>query len=423
MLARFSLYGFLKNQRYFEPFLVLAFLEKGLSFFDIGLLISFRELAVIAFEIPSGAMADVYGRRKSMVLSFVAYIASFLVFGLSRQMAPLFLAMFLFAIGEAFRTGTHKAMIFAWLRAQGQIGERTRYYGYTRSWSKFGSALSVVLAGVFVFVSDSYTTVFYLAVIPYVLGIINFAGYPKDLDEAEDGHASMGKVWRRLTRTLAAALKVRDVRRLVMESMGYEGVFHAVKDYIQPVLTAAATVMTARLFVEADLSEPQRAVFLVVPVYLVLYLLSGLASRRAHTVAVALGGEDRAARVVWGGSLVVFVSLALTAFYDLLAMVIGAFVLLHVVQNIWRPILISRFDSHGGELQGATLLSVESQSRRVATMVAAPAIGLAVDAVAAGGPGGPFWPVGMLGTVVTLVFFLTALRAAEPEAGSSSRST
>ena len=55
MLARFSLYGFLKNQRYFEPFLVLAFLEKGLSFLDIGLLVAFREATVIAFEIPSGA--------------------------------------------------------------------------------------------------------------------------------------------------------------------------------------------------------------------------------------------------------------------------------------------------------------------------------------------------------------------------------
>jgi MFS family permease len=410
MLARFSLYGFLKNQRYFEPFLILAFLEKGLGFLDIGLLIAFRELTVIAFEIPSGAVADVYGRRKSMVLSFVAYIASFVVFGLARQLVPLFGAMFLFAIGEAFRTGTHKAMIFAWLRAEGRIGERTRYYGYTRSWSKFGSAVSVVLAAVFVFVSDSYTTVFYFAIVPYVLGIANFAGYPKGLDEESDGHASIAKVWRRLSQTLSSAFRVRDVRRLVLESMGYEGVFHAVKDYIQPVLTAAATVVTARLFVGVELSEAQRAVFLVGPVYLVLYLLSGVASRKAHAVATVLGGEDRAAHWVWGGSVIVFASLALAAFYEVLTVVIVAFVLLHVVQNIWRPMLISRFDHHGGELQGATLLSVESQSRRVATMVAAPAIGLAVDAVTANGPGGPFWPVGVLGTVVTLVFFLTALR-------------
>ena len=41
MIFRFSLYGLLKNQRYFEPFLILVFLEKGLTFFQIGLLVAF----------------------------------------------------------------------------------------------------------------------------------------------------------------------------------------------------------------------------------------------------------------------------------------------------------------------------------------------------------------------------------------------
>ena len=45
MLFRFSLYGFLKNQRYYDPFLYLAFLEKGLSYFEIGILIGFRKFA------------------------------------------------------------------------------------------------------------------------------------------------------------------------------------------------------------------------------------------------------------------------------------------------------------------------------------------------------------------------------------------
>ena len=100
MLFRFSLYGFLKNQRYFEPFLVLIFLEKGLSFFSIGLLIGFREVAVNLLEIPSGAAADLAGRRGVMILSFCAYIASFIAFGLAENMPLLLLAMFLFAIGE-----------------------------------------------------------------------------------------------------------------------------------------------------------------------------------------------------------------------------------------------------------------------------------------------------------------------------------
>ena len=77
MLFRFSLYGFLKNQRYFDPFLILVFREKGLSFFQIGILIGFREVCTNLFEIPSGALADLYGRRRAMIFSFCAYIVSF----------------------------------------------------------------------------------------------------------------------------------------------------------------------------------------------------------------------------------------------------------------------------------------------------------------------------------------------------------
>ncbi len=102
MLFRFSLYGFLKNQQYYDPFLILAFREKGLSFFQIGLLIGFREVCINVFEIPSGAVADIYGRRHSMILSMIAYIVSFAVFAVSGSLWLLIPAMFFFAPAKPF---------------------------------------------------------------------------------------------------------------------------------------------------------------------------------------------------------------------------------------------------------------------------------------------------------------------------------
>ena len=72
MIARFCLYGFLKNQRYFAPFWILAFLDKGLSFATIGVLIGFRQICVTFCEVPTGALADVLGRRWAMILSHLA---------------------------------------------------------------------------------------------------------------------------------------------------------------------------------------------------------------------------------------------------------------------------------------------------------------------------------------------------------------
>ena len=81
MLRRFSLYGFLKNQQYYDYFLLLAFRQMGLSYFVIGVLIAFREIMVNIMEIPTGGVADLCGRRNAMILSFIAYILSFAVFG------------------------------------------------------------------------------------------------------------------------------------------------------------------------------------------------------------------------------------------------------------------------------------------------------------------------------------------------------
>ncbi|KKL13637.1 hypothetical protein LCGC14_2523760, partial [marine sediment metagenome] len=154
MLFQFSLYGFLKNQQYYDPFMTL-FLLKFLKedFFVWGLLIGYRSVLINLFEVPSGAIADLYGRRRCMMFSFSAYIVSFALFAFAGHTWHLFAAMTLFALGDAFRTGTHKAMIFAYLQHEGRIDEKTRYYGTTRSWSKMGSALSVVIAAGLVFVA------------------------------------------------------------------------------------------------------------------------------------------------------------------------------------------------------------------------------------------------------------------------------
>ena len=213
MLFRFSLYGFLKNQRYFDPFLLLAFREKGVSYFLYGILIGFREVCTNIFEIPSGAVADLYGRRRAMIFSFCAYITSFTIFAMSESIPMLFGAMFFFGLGDAFRTGTHKAMIFDWLRLQGRSDEKTKIYGFTRSWSQMGSAASVLIAGALVFYRGNFTDIFWFSIIPYFLNIVNFLGYPKELDGDRHSEFSLKAVSRLLGSALKQSVRFPPLRR------------------------------------------------------------------------------------------------------------------------------------------------------------------------------------------------------------------
>jgi len=179
---KFCLYGFLKNQRFFDPFLMLFFLEKNLLYMQIGVLYSIKMITRTILEIPSGVIADALGRRGTMIFSYAMYILSFLIYYWSRTYGLLIVASLVFGIGDAFRTGTHKAMIFEYLKYKSWEDQKVHYYGHTRSWSQVGSAVSSLIAAIIVFYSGRYTDIFLFTLIPYLIGLVLLASYPRILE-------------------------------------------------------------------------------------------------------------------------------------------------------------------------------------------------------------------------------------------------
>ena len=90
---------------------------------------------------------------------------------------------------------------------------------------------------------------------------------------------------------------------------------------------------------------------------------------------------------------------ALTGWF---ALIIAGFIVLHLLESVWRPVILARFDDASEERSGATLLSVESQARSLMTMALAPLLGAAVDAAVASGA--PDWaPVAGVGLAIACV--------------------
>lgn len=404
MIYRFCLYGVLKNQRYFAPFWILAFLDKGLSYATIGLLIGFREICVGILEIPTGAIADMVGRRGAMILSHVAYVAAFLTFGFSSSVAALFVAMFAFSIGEAFRTGTHKAIIFAWLRREGRENEKTNVYGITRSWSQIGSAISVVIAGLLVYWLQNYSVIFWISAIPAALNVVNFLGYPATFDHSGDTKPNRKEALQRLWNAALQCFTSKNLRRPIVESMAYEGMYGASKDYLQPLIQSAALALPLL----AAWDETQRTAVLIATVYATLYMLGSFASRFSGPISAALGNETRAARLLWliyGASFGLLLLGTITIWTSL---AIFSFVVLGVMQNLWRPILVSRVADQAEESAMATVLSVESQAKSLGTSLIAPIVGVAIDVTP---KQYQFAPIAVLGIVVATLALITSPRS------------
>ncbi|MBK1883084.1 MFS transporter [Luteolibacter pohnpeiensis] len=403
MLARFSLYGFLKNLRFFDAFLLLALRERGIDFLGIGGLIAVREVASHLSQIPSGALADAFGRRRCMVVSMACYVISYLALGLSAQSWLLVFAMVFYGTADAFRDGTHKTLIYTWLRQQGRENERTKIYGYTRSWSKMGSALSSLIAAVLVFITGNFSTVFLLSAIPAFLNLINLATYPASLDAGIAPGGGLKQAYRHLVDGFKEVISRSSVRRLVMDSIAFEGGYPVVKDYLQIVVQASVIALPLGL----SLSGEQRTAVFSGLSYAVLHFLASKASKSAHRFESSSGGVEPAIDRIFLLSIASMMILGLALVTGVGWLAISIFIFLGILQNLWRPIHIGRFDRDGNESRAATTLSIESQASSLVAAIWAPLIGFFIDRLSQGEKTAPLdalWPVTLVAIPLILAW-------------------
>ena len=254
--------------------------------------------------------------------------------------------------------------------------EKTEVYGTTRAWSQLGSALSGVIAAAIVIFSESYAWIFWASIVPYCMGLWNFVCYPKYLDACPLDKPTIGTAVQHLVSTCRDCVGNVRLRSLLLESVACEGLFHTSKDYVQPLVKQWVILLP----LAAAMSGDQRTAILMGCVTFVLAVVSGIGSKQAHRFATACRGEERAALVGWVAMLALYGLLVPTLHWrDLYPIAIAGFVLLHLVENLWRPVQLSRYDAFAGGAKGATVLSVESQGKSLAMFLLAPLVGFLVD--------------------------------------------
>lgn len=379
---KFCLYGFLKNLRFFEPFIILFFLENNLTFLQIGILYSIREITRNIFEIPAGIISDSLGRKKTMITSFGLYIVSFVTYYFAQTYAGFILAMIIYSFGDAFRTGTHKAMIFDYLKMKNWEDQKVYYYGHTRSWSQFGSAISALVAGFLVFFSGSYRLIFIYSAFPYILDLILIASYPKALNGQIAGldKQKIGKRFKVVTSDFFSTLFNRKSLKSIANLSMFTGYYKAVKDYLQPVLQSLAVSIPILMILE----EKQRTAIIIGVIYFFIYLLTSFSSRKSGVFSA----RYRYIFIPLNITLIIGFTFGLISGifyeYELLIIAVIAYIIIYLIENLRKPIGISYITENIDNRILATVLSAESQAHALIAAILAPIIGFLADSFGLG---------------------------------------
>lgn len=391
---KFCFYGLLKNLKFFEPYLLIYLLGMGLSFLKIGILFSIREIITYVFEVPSGIIADNYGKKKELMMCFAFYMVSFVFFFIGESFYILTVAMIFFGLGEAFRSGTHKAMIYSYLEQKDWFQHKTFVYGRTRSFSLLGSAISAFISIIFILNLPSVRWIFLICIIPYIMDFLLIWSYPDSLDEGRLSELTVKQFFSESVTQVKSILSNRLLNKILISSSLYDAIFKSIKDYIQPVLKI--TILAAAISQIKGLDGDEILKVYLGVIYGVFYIFSSIASRNVYRLN-KITKSDRLLEISFDVMAVLLLALTIAIKNNLSIIVIGIFFVLYILKDARRPIFVDVCGDHMEKHQRATVLSVDSQVRALFTIILAPLFGFIADKYSIGTV---FFGIGILIIVV-----------------------
>ncbi len=157
------LYRFLMELQLWLPIWVLYLRDhRGFTLTQINLLDTPFFLLIIVAEVPTGAVADRFGRRVSLMLGSGFFAIAVFVFGIADNYAIILVSYVAWGLALTFQSGADSALLFDSLKQAGREDEFQR--ATSRLWAlRSVAALCAILIGAPIAEATSYTFVITLS--------------------------------------------------------------------------------------------------------------------------------------------------------------------------------------------------------------------------------------------------------------------
>ena len=137
----------------FMPIIVIFFQNNGLEMRHIFLLKAINAITVVILEIPSGYMADVLGRKKTLVLGTILSFGGFVAYSFAYGFWGFAIAELLIGVSMSFISGADSAMLYDTLLHQHRSNQYSKQEGRITAIGNFSEAAAGILGGLLAGVS------------------------------------------------------------------------------------------------------------------------------------------------------------------------------------------------------------------------------------------------------------------------------
>jgi len=357
-INKIYLASFLKNQTYFVPIIVLFFQDLGLSYSQIFWIFTVGSIFSFVIEIPTGIFADLYGKRKSIIISKFFIFLAFILFGFSFNFLTLLLANLIYELGKSFRSGTETAYVYNYLAANknnpSYIYVKTNQKFYARISESIGTALGGYIAYKF-----GFNIVFFAAAIPAFINFLQTLSWEKlaECDKKRPKFTIKNDLYFAKDAVKEVLLK-SELRTIVFNITIFTASFIALEKFVQPYMKSV--------------DIPLQYFGLIYSGFL---LLVAFLARYAAKLEEKFGGV----RMMNYLSLVSFLPLLILGFGHASYWGVFVFFFVMLVENIRSPVANALFHDNISSDNRATMGSILQLFESLGQLLVLPMIGYLTD--------------------------------------------
>ena len=146
---------------------ILAF--RGFSLVQIGIAETIFHITSLIFEIPSGALADIFGRKRTLIISNVMSTIGCVIMAFTNGFAGVCISFVFLALSYNFASGSGDALAYDSLKS---VHMEDKYEGYSSNQTiiyRIGTGISTLCAGVALAIG--YRPAYIISVINHLITI------------------------------------------------------------------------------------------------------------------------------------------------------------------------------------------------------------------------------------------------------------
>ncbi len=182
---KFYIARFVGRFEFIAAILVLFLLSNNLTMTQVMILQSFFTIIIFAMELPSGVIADLFGLKKTLILSQLSIVVGLVLYAFFSSFATFMIAEFFMALGWALNSGADSAFIYNTLKELKQELTFEKIMGRLNFLTVLAVGLSALLGGYLASITG-YRNLFFIGGTMYFIGFLVLLSLKEPTKQVQD---------------------------------------------------------------------------------------------------------------------------------------------------------------------------------------------------------------------------------------------